>query len=631
MQAAPSDWRPGDPIGYIRSDFPEFELPSYRGERYEALVPDTLDLQDRARLALNCLTEVTNPLADYEIYGTVFFLCRPPQMHLQWGGPTVQAKFQEAVPLARMVCGSDQNLHVERRWMESTLKSLGDDGLIYTPIRGRPWTYRRGPRKEGPNEGQLLVPFICGRLLNTMSVYAYRDGGTLWRDAVRRLVDGLVDLAIYEDDIAYFWPSTMDATKEIPAGVKPTTSAWAGGESSRVPQGLVNAYRLLGYEPALPLARKIINYLRKNFYAEDGTFWNGPNDPIRPHFHSHAHGLQAMLEYATAVGGDPELIDFVVRSYEWARSWGTNAGKRTGSAIGHATGATLLGYFPETLFDLEWESSEICEVADMITLAMKLSEAGAGDYWDDADRWIRNMFAEGQLTSTDWIYRILETGLVNPDVQHILPASVDPYATTDRVPERNLGAFGGFSSANDWFPGNGAGIMQCCTATGSQTMYRIWQRIQRYTAGKLRVNLLLNHASPWADIDSYIPYTGRVDVKIKQPVDLSVRIPEWATPQETRCEVNGEARSISWDGRYAGVGSLKPGQVASLSFPIPSRTDVVHIEKERFTVQRKGDDVISISPPGRNCPLYQRQHYKETEPRWRKVTRFMSEEEPIEW
>ena len=92
-------------------------------------------------------------------------------------------------------------------------------------------------------------------------------------------------------------------------------------------------------------------------------------------------------------------------------------------------------------------------------------------------------------------------------------------------------------------------------------MYRIWQRIQRYTAGKLRVNLLLNHASPWADIDSYIPYTGRVDVKIKQPVDLSVRIPEWATPQETR-----SARSMvrpvlsSWDGRYAGVGSLKPGR-----------------------------------------------------------------------
>ena len=102
------------------------------------------------------------------------------------------------------------------------------------------------------------------------------------------------------------------------------------------------------------------------------------------------------------------------------------------------------------------------------------------------------------------------------------------------------------------------------------------------------------------------------------------------SPKETRCEVDGEARSLSWDGRYAGVGSLKPGQVASLSFPIPSRTDVVHIEKERFTLQRKGNDVISISPPGRNCPLYQRQHYKENEPRWRKVTRFVSEDR-IEW
>ena len=344
MQAPPSDWKPGDPIGYIRSDAPAFELPSYRGERYEALVPDTLDLQDRARLVLNCMTEATNPLADYETYGIVFFLCNPPQMQMDWGGPTAVVKFQEGVPLARMICGSDQNLHVERRWMEITLKSLADDGLIYTPIRGRPWTYRRGPRAEGPNEGQLLVPFICGRMLSTMSVYAYRDGGSLWRDAVRRLVDGLLDLAIYQDDIAYFWPSTMEATKERPSGSSPSTSGWGGGESSRVPQGLVNAYRLLGYEPALPLARKILNYLRSYFFAEDGTFWSEPNNPIRSHFHSHSHALQTMLEYATVVD-DPEMIDFVVRSYEWARSWGTNAGKRTGSAIGHAAGATLWATF----------------------------------------------------------------------------------------------------------------------------------------------------------------------------------------------------------------------------------------------------------------------------------------------
>ena len=46
------DWKAGDPIGYVRSEIPDFELPPYGGERYEALVPDTLDLQERARQVL---------------------------------------------------------------------------------------------------------------------------------------------------------------------------------------------------------------------------------------------------------------------------------------------------------------------------------------------------------------------------------------------------------------------------------------------------------------------------------------------------------------------------------------------------------------------------------------------------
>ena len=61
-----------------------------------------------------------------------------------------------------------------------------------------------------------------------------------------------------------------------------------------------------------------------------------------------------------------------------------------------------------------------------------------------------------------------------------------------------------------------------------------------------------------------------------------------------------------------------------------SRTDVVHIEKQRFTQVRKGHEVVSIDPPGRYCPLYQRQHYRDSTPRWRKITRFISDER-IEW
>ena len=140
------------------------------------MAPDTLDLQERAELALHCMTEATNPLADYEIYGIVQFLCRPPQMQMDWGGPTVQVKFMQGVPLMRIICGSEKNLDVERKWMEVALKSQGDDGLIHTPVEGRPWTHRRYAGVNPPANGQLLVPFTCGKMLSAMTVYALRDG-----------------------------------------------------------------------------------------------------------------------------------------------------------------------------------------------------------------------------------------------------------------------------------------------------------------------------------------------------------------------------------------------------------------------------------------------------------------------
>ena len=35
-------------------------MPPYRGERYEALVPDTFDVAERARQVINPLTEATD-------------------------------------------------------------------------------------------------------------------------------------------------------------------------------------------------------------------------------------------------------------------------------------------------------------------------------------------------------------------------------------------------------------------------------------------------------------------------------------------------------------------------------------------------------------------------------------------
>ena len=52
---------------------PAADLPAYRGERYEATVPDTLDLADRAALALNGLGGTIDPDGDYQMYGEICF------------------------------------------------------------------------------------------------------------------------------------------------------------------------------------------------------------------------------------------------------------------------------------------------------------------------------------------------------------------------------------------------------------------------------------------------------------------------------------------------------------------------------------------------------------------------------
>jgi hypothetical protein len=52
--------------------------------------------------------------------------------------------------------------------------------------------------------------------------------------------------------------------------------------------------------------------------------------------------------------------------------------------------------------------------------------------------------------------------------------------------------------------------------------------------------------------------------------------------------------------------------VATLTFPIFERTAEVWIEKYAYSLVRKGNEVVSIDPPGVTYPLYQRQHYCKT-------------------
>jgi hypothetical protein len=101
-----------------------------------------------------------------------------------------------------------------------------------------------------------------------------------------------------------------------------------------------------------------------------------------------------------------------------------------------------------------------------------------------------------------------------------------------------------------------------------------------------------------------------------------VRIPEWVKPEEVLCFVNNIPREAVFKGRYAQVGSVECGNVVTVNFPISERTVKTSIGGVAYSLIIKGNDVVSIDPPGQWHPFYQREHYRE-KVRWVKRERFV--------
>jgi len=603
-------------IEYIRQDIPRAETPPYQGTRYRDRVPDTIDIAENARLAIHALTALTDPDADYEMYFYLRILRNPPVLahdHSDWCEP----KFMEALPLLRLATGESLNNQVDRVWMDVILKSIGPDGLFYFPTGGRPWFIIDLPRwvpaivEQGgmkSTQGNLSItqfahPQPSGRILGTMTIYGERDRNSLWKPAIEKMIDRWAQLATHKDDYAYY-PRSLFApgaaavpNAEMPVGM------WGEETGGRLIQGLAQCYKVSGYEPARKLAGQLSAYMRYHaqyFDPEDGRFIVEPDRPrgtkYGGHFHAHTIQLLGFLEYATAAG-DRDLMEYVRQSYEWAKH--------------HPKSSDLVGFFPEWL-DPYYTKVETCEIADMIALGLKLSQAGVGDYWDDVDRWARNQFVENQLLETNWVYEWAQK-------ENSVPVAENESA--DHPAERNLGVFAGWAAVNDWVAGpsaTGSVTQNCCLGNAARAIYYIWENILDYQDGTLRVNLLFNRASAWADVYSYIPYEGRVDLKVKHACrETSVRVPQWIETHTTEvtCKVNGRTRECHWEGRYVKLGHTAPGDTVMVSFPIGERTVKAKIGEVDYTLIVKGNTVVSVDPPGKLCPLYQRAHYRENQAR----------------
>jgi hypothetical protein len=607
-------------------------------QHYLATVPDTLDLAERAALAVNALIGAAECEKGFcETIQTSHLDHRPPYMNLRYNGPCLQ-KPVHALPMMRVMSGSTQNADMDARMMAALTRDVDEHGLWWLKVANRPW------RAASFKEDQVW-PVAQGRLIVALlDLYRY-DADTAWPRLAERLADGLARIALRGGDRAWYhtaylrsgWRAHPNAVAGTQADIgtvgEPETSAFF--DIGLPLRGFARWYAFSGDKQALDLADRLARYLMKaemwggvspeKMVVGSASNWAGKWECSSPemlvgaehghwqgHFHTHTMAMMGLLDYGL-VRHDAAVLRFVQGFYEYARCFGI----------------ARMGFTPAVLRPVstpngpyaanEPQCAEGCNLADMLWLAATLSQAGVGDYWEDVDQIIRNHLVEHQ-----YLRRDLLEAMANAGPRH----QVDPSMETDeRVIERNIGAFASGSDPTmlyGWWTA-------CCLGNCPVGLYKAWESIVGCDGGVAQVNLFLNRASPWLDVASYLPYEGKVVLTNKTAHKIYVRIPLWADKSAVRCLVNEQPAATHRLGSYLAIEGLAPRDVVTIEFPMVETVETYTLPSypDRYTLRFKGNTVVDISPRADHLaitemgsddgaffkvntgyPIYQREHYR---------------------
>ena len=589
----------------------------YEGERYRATVPDTLDLADHARIAIGGFAGITDPGMDYLPFGIVHWTARTPHMS-HWSSADVGcgAKICESYPLMRLMSGSEDHLETEALTRASFLARIRD-GLFWDFVDPRrPWrtVYNDSDVLYGkaPKDEDFCIPAHAARMLRAVLVYRPVTGDRVYDRHASDLVRGLRRIALDREDYSYYpekggWAETTSYPRSGWVNTDEARSETEGPESSittyHAHQIYAAAiwYELSGDPVALDLARRLTRYCIKP------RFWGGLPDPNHmlvdarganawhaaalpdpaytagseqghwhTHFHARATTLRGMLEYGRTAG-DERVIEFVRRAYEYTLTQGI---PRMGYINCYPAGVNMM---------------EGCALGDLVALGIRLTDARAGDYWDDVDAVVRNQLVEQQITDAAELRRVSEAAAEDRCRTTLSPGQGcwDP-----DVVDRTVGIYAGTSLPHaiptPW-------SMICCTGNGTQGLYYAWESALREQGDRAQVNLLLNRASRLLDVESHLPYAGKVILRTRAARGAHVRIPHWIQRRELRVTVRARPVDPDWAGSYLVFNALEPGDVITLEFPIREtrQTYTVNANTPKavvYTCTFRGSTLVDISP-----------------------------------
>ncbi|WFR56354.1 hypothetical protein QA584_22485 [Anaerocolumna sp. AGMB13025] len=551
-------------------------------------VPDTLNLADRAGIALNAMIGVADEDKGYIPFFSGFFASDPAWMsHGNWDYGSSHGRLVDSMTLVRAMTGTEEGRDIEKHYKENLLSFFKKDGL----------SYRRN------NFTEEFVKSCDARFEDSASMIDQRAvllGLTSWfidteEEAVKSRADqhvaALKRIARKERTSWYYpaseytehgWPS-FDA---VVTRLCPDPCAMWG----RQVNPLIRYHQVTGNQHALELSENFVSNIvyRSGAFSADGS-WNAGLGYRNGHFHTRMGTIASLARFAEFTH-DAYLMNWVKKCYDWGLSK-----------------CTTFGWTPGDLEDQGYEH-ETCTLVDAIGTAITLAKNGYTEYWGIAERFLRNQLTEAQLLDTSWIK---QSDTKDKDIYQ--------EKTYYKVADRLRGAFAGYSAPNDFVYSGMKGrghimdVQVCCVASGARGLYNGWNNIVTEERGRVSVNMLLNRASKWVEIYSHLPHAGKLEVTAKTDIkELCIRIPEYVPYGAVTIKrtFNGEEKTISarelpWIKNYfVKLADVKDKEEIEVTFPVIMRKTIETAVDDVFETNWAGDNVISISPSGEYYPLY---------------------------
>ncbi len=372
------------------------------------------------------------------------------------------------------------------------------------------------------------------------------------------------------------------------------TTAFSGilapppASTGRLIRPLVQYYRQSADEIALELARRFaVDNLDMAFKA-DGSI----ADAAGTHMHSITGTITGLIEYgilaedATIIEGARRAYDVGMRPFRSSYGWV----KEFRWAPWLAEPLQAAGYAG---FDIN--RGEANNTGDLIEAALLLAKAGYPDYYEDADRMLRNHLLASQVVDTSW-------------VQEASGHEDDDEARYGDVARRARGGFcfGGTKSLIS-YPDEAYQVNADLVGGALQSICESWEAIASVDDKTVRFDLLFSKEDSAYSLTCPPPGPEPIALRLRQAASVQLRIPSWAQPAGVTLQISempkASAEDLISDG-YLRLSPLAPDTVVKVWLPSRRETVAEVVGGERCEIDWHNDTVVGINPPARFQPLY---------------------------